>query len=333
MATPRDTELSMHLNSNAPLTDVIELHEVPEGRVVHGHNMTFHAPVFGEAISNGGVIRFENTLGWGTALNPAGKIKAVKRIFNATLQAPGGTIEVGSAESCLIIGREVTVREALKCQIFAHTLHIATASGCMIAARDVEIRHARPYKHEPNLITMVVPELPDLHDQLQPIHLEIQTAKAKVDALTSRIDAFKADAALTQYLAIRGKVRSGMLKLTGDQTQGYSQMEAKLGSTASALEAVVAERRPLIKSLSALTAQAKAMFDGHIAHMSACRCKIKRVDGETIMRQLLEPHDDPDLSLIPLPMIPKILFRNDASVKMLCTVHEGSVDWTPVLAT
>jgi hypothetical protein len=51
------------------------------------------------------------------------------------------------------------------------------------------------------------------------------------------------------------------------------------------------------------------------------------VDGETIVRQLLDGHDDPDLSLIPLPMIPKILFRNDASVKVICAVQAGTVDW------
>jgi hypothetical protein len=41
----------------------------------------------------------------------------------------------------------------------------------------------------------------------------------------------------------------------------------------------------------------------------------------------LDGHDDPDLSLIPLPMIPKILFRNDASVKVICAVQAGTVDW------
>ncbi|HNV58248.1 MAG TPA: hypothetical protein PKH72_01200 [Rhodoferax sp.] len=323
------TDANTTVNPPVPLADRIEHHEVAEGRVIHGHNMTFHAPVFGEIVSDGGAIRFENTLGWGTTLNPAGSIKAMKRVFNATLQAPGGIIEVASAESCLIIGREVTVREAVKCQIFAHTLRIATASGCMIAARDVDIRHARPHKHEPNMITMVVPDLPDLSGALEPIHAEIQATKAQVDALTARIDAFKADPALAQYLAIRGKVRSGMLKLTNEQTQGYQQMDARLGDTASALEAVVAERRPYSKTLASLTAQAQAMVDAQLALMSDCRCKIARVDGETIVRQLLEPHDDPDLSLIPLPMIPKILFRNDASVRTLCAVHEGTLNWTP----
>lgn len=309
------------------LPNVIEHHEVPEGRTIRGHDMVFHAPVFGEVVSDGGSILLEDSLGWGNAINPAGHIKAKKRTFNATLQAPGGIVEIASAESCLIIGREVTVRDAVNCQIFAHTLHLGTATGCMIAARNISIRHARPHKLEPNMITMVVPELPDISELLQPYYVEIAHTKGLVEVLTARIDALKADPALAQYLAIRVKVRSGMVKLTGDQTEGYRQMEACLGDTAKALEATVAERRPLAKALAVATAQVQSLKDEQTARLADCHCKIARVDGETIVRQLLEDHDDPDLSLIPLPMIPKILFRNDASVKMLCAVHEGRVDW------
>ena len=311
------------------MPDLIEHQEVPEGRVIRGHNMTFHAPVFGEIVSTGGFVHFENSLGWGTALNPAGHIRAATRTFNATLQAEAGIVEIGSAESCLIIGREVTVREAVKCQIFAHTIRLGTATGCMIAGRDIDIRRARPHKHEPNMITLVVPDLPNLNCVLQPLHDEIAETKARVGELTERIDAYKADAALTKYLSIRVKVRAGMLKLTDDQAKGYLQMEERLGDTASALEAVVAERRPLSRALAALAMQAQSLVDEQVALLSDCRCKIARVDGETIVRQLLEPHDDPDLSRIPLPMIPKILFRNDASVKLLFALQDGTLDWKP----
>jgi hypothetical protein len=152
--------------------------------------------------------------------------------------------------------------------------------------------------------------------------------KSGVDGLTARIDAFKANTALAQYLAIRVKVRAGMAKLTSDQTQGYLQMEERWEETAKALELAVAERRPLAKALAATAAQVQSIRDAQDARLADCRCKIAHVDGETIVRQLLEAHDDPDLSLIPLPMIPKILFRNDASVKVICAVHEGKVDWT-----
>lgn len=289
--------------------------------------MTFHAPVFGELVSTGGKVVIENTLGWGKVVNPNGSFHGRNRAFHATVQAPGGVIELATAESCLIIGREVRVREAIKCQIFAHTLHIGTAAGCLIAGRNVHIRLARDHKSEPNMITMVVPDMPDLTEVLAPLHAEIAALSARVGALTTRIDTFKADAALTQFLSIRAKVRVGMLELSGDKAEGYKQMSERLEDTAKALEAAVAERRPLAEALASATKQVQDMQNEQAARLADCRCKIDRVGGETIVRQLLEAHDDPDLSLIPLPMIPKILFRNDASLKFLYTVQEGSVDW------
>jgi hypothetical protein len=311
----------------APVSAIVEHSEVPEGRIVHGHDMTFHAPVFGALVSDGGTICLESTLGWGSAVNPAGHIRASKRAFNATLQAPGGVIELATAESCLIIGRDVRLHEAVKCQIFAHTLHIGRATGCMIAGRNVEIRQARPYKQEPNVITMVVPDLPDLAALLLPLLAEIAEIKLRVDALTDHINCLRADASLAQYLSIRAKVRTGMLKLTQEQSQGFTEMAERLDGPAKALEVAVAERNPLAKALAAATAQVQTQRDHHHARIADCQCNIARVEGETIVRQLLEAHDDPDLSLIPLPMIPKILFRNDASLKFLGTVREGRVGW------
>jgi hypothetical protein len=211
------------------IPEIIEHLEVPEGRLVQGHDMTFHAPVYGELVSTGGKVCFESSFGWGKVVNPAGHILGSKRAFNATLQAPGGVVHLDTAENCLIIGREVRLREAIKCQIFAHTLHLGTAAGCLIAGRTLHIQQAKDYKSEPTLITLVPPE-PDELDE-------------------------------------RGEVPAD------------------------------------------------------------CRCTIDTVAGETIVRQLLEAHGGPDLSLIPLPMIPKILFRNDGSLKFLFALQEGSVDW------
>ena len=74
-------------------------------------------------------------------------------------------------------------------------------------------------------------------------------------------------------------------------------------------------------------AHVQTLREEQAARLAACFCKIKRVEGETIVRKLLETHDDDDLSMIDLPKIPKILFRNDASLHFLCAVHEGTVDW------
>jgi hypothetical protein len=290
--------------------------------------MTFHAPMFGTVHSDGGVVYLESSCGWGSVVNPGGHIRGSKRAFNASLQAPGGIVELTSAESCLIIGRDVTITEAVKCQIFAHTLRIGKASGCMIAGRDIEIQQAMSHRQEPNVITMVVPEVPDLNAMFAPLNAEMADMKSCLDELTRRIDHFRADPALVQYLSIRAKVRSGMIKLTDEQSKGYLEMADRLDESAKALEIAVAERAPIARALTAAKKHVQDIRDAQHERLAQCKCNVARVQGETIVRQLLEAHDGADLSLIPLPMIPKILFRNDASLKFLCAVHDGSIAWT-----
>jgi hypothetical protein len=290
--------------------------------------MTFHAPMFGTVYSAGGAVSLESACGWGSVINPSGLIKGRKKFFNASLQAPGGTVEVASAESCLIIGRDVTIHEAVKCQIFAHTLRIGKASGCLIAGRDIHIRQSMPYKHEPNVITAVVPELSDLDAMLVPLHSEIADFQAQVAVLTARIDHLRTDPSLTHYLSIRAKVRTGLLKLDEVQSNGFSEMAERLDVPAKALESAVAQRTPIAKAIAAAKQSVKEIQEEKNARLAQCQCSIDRVQGETLVRQLREAHNHTDLSLIPEPRIPKILFRNDASLKFLYAVHEGSVNWS-----
>lgn len=305
-------------------------HELPQGRVVHGHDMTFHAPVYGEIISDGGRVYFEDSIGWGTVVNPAGHIHAKHRAFSATLQAQGGIVEVTTAESCLIIGHTVTVQNAIKCQIFAHKLRIGTAAGCMIAGRDVEISHSSPYKLEPNMITMVVPEAPNLEEVLRQRNADVCEMKLQIDDLDAGISTYRKNPLLAQFLSIRSKVRAGITVLTEEQSIGYFQMEERFADDVKALEQAVSERRVIAHAMSELAAQIQSMREEHAARLGDCHCKIANVNGETIVRQLLEVHDDPDLSLISLPMIPKILFRNDATLKFLYAAHEGTISWCVV---
>lgn len=319
----------LHTSAKLP-TDVpalVEHLEVPEQRVVQGHDMTFLAPVFGQVISDGGLILLQNSLGWGSVNNPGGHIQSSGRCFNATLQAPGGVVQLASAENCLVIGRKVIIHEAVKCQIFAHSVQLGTAAACMIAGRDISIQASKAYKHEPSVITMVVPELSALDHEIEDHETGMAGMRASVDALGARIQAFKANDDLANYLSIRAKLRAGMLTLSDEQNQVFLKMGERLGDATTALETAVAERNPLVKGLNSCMARVQTLREEQAARLAACFCKIKRVEGETIVRKLLETHDDADLSMIDLPKIPKILFRNDASLHFLCAVHEGTVNW------
>lgn len=320
MNTRTDTE-------KVEFPDRIEHHEVPEGRVIHGHNMSFLAPVYGELVSNGGKIHLQDLFGWGSANDPFGSIRSAKRAFNATLMAPGGDIEVVSAESCLIVGRRVRVESAVNCQIFADSLDMGAACGCIIASRNIQIQRSDALKLEPTTITMVVPDLPDIESELAPLRANIADLRQITGTLKDRIDAYKANPALSQYLSIRAKVKSGVSKLTDEQAQGFSVMEQHLEPTARELELAVSERRPQEKALSALVEELQSRLDAQTTILSDCYCKVMDVAGETILRMLVESYDSADLSLISQPKIPRILFRNDASVKFLQAARSGHIDW------
>lgn len=209
--------------------------------------MTFLAPVFGQVISDGGLILLQNSLGWGSVNNPGGHIQSSGRCFNATLQAPGGVVQLASAENCLVIGRKVIIHEAVKCQIFAHSVQLGTAAACMIAGRDISIQASKAYKHEPSVITMVVPELSALDREIETLESSMAEMRTAVDGLGARIQAFKANADLANYLSIRTKLRAGMLTLSDEQNQVFLKMGERLGDATTALETAVAERNPIVK--------------------------------------------------------------------------------------
>ena len=249
------------------------------------------------------------------------------RCFNATLQAPGGVVQLASAENCLVIGREVIIQEAVKCQIFAHSLRLGTASACMIAGREISIQRSKAYKHEPSVITMVVPELSALDLEIEAHETSMVEMRSGVDTLSARIQAFKTDADLANYLSIRAKLRAGVLTLSEEQHKVFLKLGERLAEATTALETAVAQRRPLAKALNACMARVQTLREEQAIRLAACFCKITRVEGETIVRKLTEAHDDTDLSMIQPPKIPKILFRNDASLQFLCALNEGTVDW------
>ena len=309
---------------------IVEYREVAEGRVLHGRDMTFHAPMFGTVYSAGGTVSLDSACGWGSVINPSGTIKGRKRSFNASLHAPGGVVELASAESCLIIGRDGTIHEAVKCQIFAHTLRIGKAAGCLIAGRDVQIGQATPYRHEPNVINMVVPEMSEFEAMLRPLNAELAELQSQSAALSASISRMRADPALTQYLTLRAKVRTGMIKLTDEHSKDYLEMGQLLGDAAKALEGNVAQRTVINRAIAHARHRVQAIDDTKSALLAQCKCNVDQVLGETLVRQLLEAHNHADLSVIPEPRIPKILFRNDASLKFLYASHHGSVNWTAV---
>ncbi len=309
------------------MTERVEHHEVPEGRTVTGVHMTFKSSVFGEVVSDGGKVHLEDVLGWGKALSHGGHIRIPKRAFNATIEAVGGVVEIDVAESCFIVGQEVNIRQAVNCRIVAHKLTLGTAVGCQIMARDVGVRTAKSHKGEPTVVTLVVPDLPELDTAIQTQQAALSHAQAQLTALTAQMDALKADPAFTHYLVIRSKVRTGTVTLSDEQQTGFAQMESRFGPTASALETAAGAKRAVAKSVTELQTQLKALADERATVLADCRCQIALVDGDTIVRSTAMVHEDLDVSQLPGEIITQTFIRNGPSVKMVFSASQGRVDW------
>jgi hypothetical protein len=84
------------------------------------------------------------------------------------------------------------------------------------------------------------------------------------------------------------------------------------------------------KQMIVKQAEVKALQDERAALLADCRCRIAKVDGETIVRKTSLDHEDIDVSQLPGEAIPKIFIRNDASVKMVFSATQGAVDWVAV---
>ena len=309
------------------MPDLVQHQEVSEGQTVTGRHMRFTAAVYGELASTGGRVQLDDMLGWGCARSPGGEIHVAKRAFNSTIAAPGGTVQLASAETCLIIGHEVRLKQAVNCKVIAHRLHLGTAVGCSIAARTITIGSTEPRKFEPTVVTVMMPALDDLGPVLAPLNEELAQLQRGVDLQSSTMATLKADAGLSQFLVIRGKLRAGIVKLTPEQESGYALMLEKYSDAAQALEAAVAEKRALSQSHTALRTRIQALRDERAALLSECQCRITHVHGETLVRHAAFELDESDISLLPENLHTQVLNRNDVGVTVIFSGHHGHLDW------
>ncbi len=133
--------------------DFEEHGEVQERRVVKGHNMTFLADVFGQVISDGGIVNLKDGLAGGSARNPGGKIVISGTASRAAVEAKGGEIEIVAAENCIVVASKVHIVRAVNCEILAEEVEIETCEGCAVAGKAVRIADVGSRKGTETVVT------------------------------------------------------------------------------------------------------------------------------------------------------------------------------------
>lgn len=323
--------VSARTTGNLALTgdEYEEFGEVQEGRVVEGKGLTFHADVFGRALSTGGRIAIEHNLMGGMALNRAGDIDIAGLASNAVAQTASGTVRVKRAENCILIGDRVEVEWASRCTILADEVEVDAAEGCTIAGKRVHLAMARGKGEEETLVSMLLPDFSGIEAAQDKERAYLGECDQLMANLKRGIEQLSGQADVRQYLGIAGKLHRKEITLNAEQQVQWQQMCARLGPTlkrigqarddVKALEGEIAAVREHIASLEGEKAKAG----------TGLACTIDSVLGEVVVRTLVVPLDATPLSRLPHRDLAQRLRGPDKASQRLFAGSEGKFAWQP----
>lgn len=254
--------------------------EVQEGRIVEGKHMTFLSDVFGSILSKDGNILIKRNLSGGRAQSIGGSVTITGRTINATVIAWEGDINIEFAEGCLIMGKNVTVKHAVNCELVAETLQLGTAEGCGIAGKALQIASTDMRKHRETVISVLLPDIAEYNRQIAQARTELKKVEDTIQARNKEISATQRDPGFARYLAMDEKVRSGQIKFTPEQQAGWQKIVNQFAPLMRGTEGLVKKRKELDDEIRQLT-DARDHCDVSES------CKIDAVHGDTLVRKQL----------------------------------------------
>lgn len=321
--------VSVRTTGNLQLSgDYEEFGEVQENRVVEGGSITIHGDVFGRIASRGGIVHLKRNLMGGTIVNAAGAIRVGGTASNAILQAKGGEITVRKAQNCVITAARVTIGEAANCEILADEVAIGSASGCAVAGRNMTLAGAGPRKGSEMLLFALVPDTRRYDEAIADLAVRASDCAAQASAHRAASDAIAVRQEVRSYLALSAHVRAKQVTLTAAQQALYRKM-------AGQVEPALTELAQLLRASNA----ARARHDAFQEQLETARrrrseiaipasCKVKRVDGDTVLRTMLyHPDAGPPYELAPKDIKERLRAApwNHAPV---LHAAEGPIEWS-----
>jgi len=259
--------------------EYIEHGVMQEGRVIEGKHMTFHSDVFGTVISRGGNIELKNNLSGGRAKTSGGDITIKGRALNSTLEARDGKIKAEFADSCIIVGKNVTIERAVNCTIAAEELHLGMAEGCAIAGKNLHIKSANAHKNRETIISMLLPDLADFDQQIEAALASKHQIEISLENKTQQIVSSQSGPGLNNYLALAKKVRAGEIQFTPAQLVEWQKLVHKFAPITQDLDILAIKCKTINENIERLSEARKTCGTGE-------SCKIDSVLGDTIVHGL-----------------------------------------------
>ncbi|MFA6920542.1 MAG: flagellar assembly protein A [Gallionella sp.] len=308
--------------------DFVEHGEVQEGRMVEGKNMTFHSDVYGDIVSQGGIILFEGNLSSGSAKSYGGDVTAHGRVFNSTIEACAGKISLKYAESSLILGDSVVIERAVNCEIIATSIQIDSAEGCGIAGRDVQIKSSSACRSKETMISMLVPDSSASDAKITELSKQIGECNKLVAKKDEELVQLKSEPEFAKYLALASSIRQGKIQLNPAQQEGWQKMTAKFAKNMSAGSKLTTGKQEQLKQVQALQQEQELLREAMKQTSAGIRCEITKVAGDTVVRSMVYPNGVAAFQKNKPTEIRTRLREQDARHKRIFSNDSGSVTWS-----
>jgi hypothetical protein len=311
--------------------EFIEHGEVQEGRAVEGKNMTFHADVYGNIVSQGGFILFESNLSGGSAKSIGGDITVNGRTFNSTVEAWDGHVSLIYAESCMIFGDNIDIDRAVNCEIIGSNLEIQSAEGCGIAGKRVRINASTSNRGKDTVVSVLIPNLNATDAQIEQMILMFTECKKTILTKEQNLSQIKSDPEVARYLTLVTSVKQGIVKLNAAQESNLHQMSIKFTKVTSVVNKLESEKQELQKKAHAFKQELTYLIEARNKQGANIHCSIPEVAGDTQVHTM-NTHSGISIFQKMKPTEIKVLLREQGQSKER-VFHDdsGSVDWHYVM--
>lgn len=320
--------VSMRTTGNLRLSGALyeEHGEVEERRVVEGKDMTFHANVYGDLISTGGVITIKQNLISGKVKNPKGQILARGRASASTMEAPGGIVKLAHAEGCVIWANRVEIEHAVCCEIIASELVAGNVEGCTIVAHCADIQGSGAYRGRESAITVVVPSQLESMEKRAEAQKRLEAIEVKIGEMNTGMENLAKQKEFGEFLKLQTGIARGEVRLSAESAAGFRQMHTRMAALNQQYRAYSVELASLQKEMTATKAILSSLKTVPTT-TTQIGCAIASITGETIVQNL---HDAPMESLMNRPSLLQIrawLHNNNQAHQRLFSRDSGSFTW------
>ena len=268
--------------------EFIEHGEVQEGRLVEGRNMTFLSNVYGDVVSLGGIITLEKNISGGSAKSQGGDVISNGRAFNAVIEACTGKVTLKYAESCLILGRSVSIERAVNCDIVASEVDIGSAEGCSIAGKQVRINSSSACRSKETIVSMILPDFSSLDAQALRIEREAEDCHKVIETKLQELELLKKDAEFAKYLALASSIKQGKIQLSATQLDAWKKMTARFAGSLNAMSQLNKQSQAQLTELQELQQEKEELKAMREQKSGGISCNVSEVTGETLVRGLVE---------------------------------------------